>query len=201
MTREFGTGTAFAPNASAGSVEAASAPMRDRSPAAQQASSQLYTPEQRARRDATPWTLVQGILAPVQFLVFLVSLALVIRYLMTGEGFVLATWSVVIKTLVLYTIMVTGAVWEKVVFGRYLFAPAFFWEDVFSMLVLALHTAYLAAVFFNLLGAEGQMLLALAAYVTYVINAAQFVWKLRQARLQGAVPPPSNSSFSVGATS
>jgi 3-vinyl bacteriochlorophyllide hydratase len=175
--------------------------MRDRSPAAQQASSQLYTPEQRARRDATPWTLVQGILAPVQFLVFLVSLALVIRYLMTGEGFALATWSVVIKTLVLYTIMVTGAVWEKVVFGRYLFAPAFFWEDVFSMLVLALHTAYLAAVFFNLLGAEGQMLLALAAYVTYVINAAQFVWKLRQARLQGAVSPPSNSSFSVGATS
>lgn len=201
MTREFGTGPAFAPNASAGSVEATSAPMRDRSPAAQKASSQLYTPEQRARRDATPWTLVQGILAPVQFLVFLVSLALVIRYLMTGEGFALATWSVVIKTLVLYTIMVTGAVWEKVVFGRYLFAPAFFWEDVFSMLVLALHTAYLAAVFFNLLGAEGQMLLALAAYVTYVINAAQFVWKLRQARLQGAVPPPSSSSFSVGATS
>ena len=41
--------------------------------------------------------------------------------------------------------MVTGAIWEKVVFGRYLFAPAFFWEDVFSMLVLALHTAYLVA--------------------------------------------------------
>ncbi|MGC4075751.1 MAG: 2-vinyl bacteriochlorophyllide hydratase [Rubrivivax sp.] len=26
-----------------------------------------------------------------------------------------------------------------------MFAPAFFWEDVFSMLVLALHTAYLVA--------------------------------------------------------
>ncbi|MDE3231747.1 MAG: 2-oxoglutarate synthase, partial [Pseudomonadota bacterium] len=34
----------------------------------------LYTPEQRARRDATKWTLVQGLLAPVQFLIFLVSL-------------------------------------------------------------------------------------------------------------------------------
>ena len=33
---------------------------------------------------------------------------------------------------VFYTIMVTGAIWEKVVFGQYLFAPAFFWEDVFS---------------------------------------------------------------------
>ncbi len=201
MTREFGTGSAFAPNASAGSVEAPSARSHDRSNTSQKASSQLYTPEQRARRDATPWTLVQGILAPVQFLVFLVSLALVIRYLVSGEGFALATWSVVIKTLVLYTIMITGAIWEKVVFGRYLFAPSFFWEDVFSMLVLALHTAYLAAVFFNLLGAHGQMLLALAAYVTYVINAAQFVWKLRQARLQGPSSPAANPSFSVGATS
>ncbi|WP_375574087.1 2-vinyl bacteriochlorophyllide hydratase [Ahrensia marina] len=167
----------------------------------EKASSQLYTPDQRARRDATPWTLVQGILAPVQFLVFLISLVLVIRYLVTGEGFALATWSVVIKTLVLYTIMVTGAIWEKVVFGRYLFAPSFFWEDVFSMLVLALHTAYLAAVFFNLLDAEGQMLLALAAYVTYVINAAQFVWKLRQARLQGAVSSTTPSPYSMGAAS
>lgn len=147
-------------------------------------SSRLYTPEQRVRRDTTKWTLVQGLLAPVQFVIFLISLGLVARYLMTGEGFVIATVSVVIKTLVLYTIMITGAIWEKVVFGRYLFAPAFFWEDVFSMLVLALHTAYLAAVSFDLLSAQGQMVLALAAYVTYVINAGQFIWKLRQARLE-----------------
>ena len=40
----------------------------------------LYTPEERVRRDATVWTLVQGILAPVQFLVFLVSLGLVLRH-------------------------------------------------------------------------------------------------------------------------
>ena len=46
----------------------------------------LYTPEERIRRDASVWTLVQGILAPVQFLVFLVSLGLVIRFLMTGDG-------------------------------------------------------------------------------------------------------------------
>ncbi|MBV5309840.1 2-vinyl bacteriochlorophyllide hydratase [Chromatium okenii] len=143
----------------------------------------LYTPEERQRRDESPWTLVQGILAPVQFLVFLVSLYLVIRYLTTGEGEMAATWSVVIKTLVLYTIMITGAIWEKVVFGRYLFAPAFFWEDVFSMLVLALHTAYLIAVFTASLDVRGQMFLALAAYATYVINATQFLIKLRAARL------------------
>lgn len=144
----------------------------------------LYTPEQRRRRDASVWTLVQGVLAPLQFLVFLVSLALVLRYLFTGEGMLAADLSVLVKTLVLYTIMITGSIWEKVVFGRWLFAEAFFWEDVFSMLVLALHTAYLAASLFGLLDPRALMLLALAAYAAYVINAAQFVWKLRMARLQ-----------------
>jgi 3-vinyl bacteriochlorophyllide hydratase len=80
--------------------------------------------------------------------------------------------------------MVTGSIWEKVVFGRYLFAPAFFWEDVFSMLVLALHTLYLLALAFDWLDARGLMFLALAAYATYVVNATQFLLKLRAARLE-----------------
>jgi 3-vinyl bacteriochlorophyllide hydratase len=142
----------------------------------------LYTTEERKRRDASPWTLVQGILAPVQFLVFLVSLALVLRYLWTGAGEQAATLSIVVKTLVLYTIMVTGSIWERAVFGRWLFARPFFWEDVFSMLVLALHTAYLVALGWDLLGVRDQMLLALAAYGTYLINATQFLLKLRAAR-------------------
>jgi 3-vinyl bacteriochlorophyllide hydratase len=146
----------------------------------------LYTPEERRRRDASPWTMVQGVLAPIQFLVFLGSLALVLRYLATGDGFAIATCSVVVKTLVLYAIMVTGCIWEKDVFGRYLFAPAFYWEDMFSMLVLALHTAYLGAVFAGLGEARGQMLLALAAYAAYLVNAVQFVLKLRAARRQEA---------------
>ena len=148
----------------------------------------VYTPEERARRDATRWTLVQGVLAPLQFIVFLASLALIVRYLLTGEGWAVAAASVAVKTLVLYLIMVTGAIWEKVVFGRYLFAPSFFWEDVFSMLVIALHTACLVAWFAGdtLLDARAQMLLALAAYATYVINAGQFLYKLRRARLERA---------------
>jgi 3-vinyl bacteriochlorophyllide hydratase len=146
----------------------------------------LYTPEQRQRRDASRWTLVQGLLAPLQFGVFAVSLGLVLRYLITGEGLAAATASVVLKTVVLYTIMVTGSIWEKVVFDKWLFVPAFYWEDVFSMLVLALHTAYLVALFTDALGARGQMLLALAAYATYLINAGQFIWKLRMARLDAA---------------
>jgi len=151
----------------------------------------LYTPEERRRRDRTRWTVVQGVLAPVQFFVFAVSLALVVRYLATGQGYWIASWSIVLKTLTLYAIMITGSIWEKVVFGRYLFARPFFWEDVFSMLVLALHTAYLAALFGGALGARGQMVLALAAYAAYVVNAAQFILKLRAARLQSEAAPAS----------
>ena len=157
-----------------------------KSPTAAKPSRALYTPDQRIKRDASVWTLIQGVLAPIQFLVFLVSLVLVLRYLATGEGQNLAVWSIVIKTVTLYTIMITGCIWEKVVFDCYLFAPAFYWEDVFSMLVLALHTAYLAALFTGALDTHQLMYLALAAYFTYVINAAQFIWKLRTARLDQA---------------
>lgn len=151
----------------------------------------LYTPEQRHRRDRSKWTIVQGVLAPVQFLVFLASLALVLRFFATGQGEDAAAISVLIKTFVLYAIMVTGAIWEKDVFGQYLFATAFFWEDLVSMLVLALHTAYLACFVFGYLGTTEQMLLALAAYASYVVNAAQFLWKLRSARLEAPRPEPT----------
>ncbi len=151
---------------------------------------ELYSTEQRRRRDASPWTLVQGILAPVQFLAFLVSVGLIWRYLATGEGVAAANASIVLKTLLLYTIMVTGSIWEKVVFGRWLFAEAFFWEDVVSMLVLALHTAYLVCLLGDLLPANQLMLLALAAYAAYAVNAAQFILKLRAARLSVAIANP-----------
>jgi 3-vinyl bacteriochlorophyllide hydratase len=144
----------------------------------------LYTADQRRRRDASRWTLVQGVLAPLQFAVFLISLTLVLRYLATGHGLAIATASIVVKTVMLYIIMVTGAIWERDVFGRYLFAPAFFWEDVVSMLVLALHTTYLVALFSGAVDAERQMWLALAAYASYVVNATQFLLKLRAARQQ-----------------
>ena len=162
----------------------------------QAGSAGLYTPEERARRDATRWTLVQGLLAPIQFFAFLASLWLVLRYLTTGDGLTPAVWSVVVKTGLLYTIMVTGSIWEKVVFGCWLFARPFFWEDVFSMLVIALHTAYLVCLWNDWLGPRELMLLALAAYATYVVNAGQFLVKLRMARReagQTAVPQLGNA--------
>ncbi len=143
----------------------------------------LYTPEQRQRRDASRWTLVQGILAPVQFVICIISAVLAIRFLMTGEGYMAATISIIAKTLALYAIMVTGAIWEKEVFGQYLLAPAFFWEDVVSFGVIALHTWYLVALIAGAMTPQNLMILALVAYLAYVVNAVQFLWKLRMARL------------------
>ncbi len=161
----------------------------------------LYTDEERRRRDASPWTFVQGVLAPVQFLVFLVSVALVLRFLLTGSGYFAATASIVVKTLVLYTIMITGCIWEKAVFGRYLFAPAFFWEDFVSMFVLAIHTAYLWVLYLGTVPSRYQMYIALLGYAAYVVNAAQFLLKLRAARLEGARAPAPQARQWVGQTS
>lgn len=149
---------------------------------------QLYTPEQRRRRDASKWTFVQGILAPIQFLVCLVSLFLVVRFLLTGQDQTLAHASILLKTALLLLIMFTGCLWEHDVYGQYLFAPAFFWEDVVSMAVIALHLAYVIGLALltkvNGLTHETLMVVALAGYATYLVNAAQFLAKLRQARLQ-----------------
>ena len=148
-------------------------------------SAPLYTAEQRARRDATRWTMVQGVLAPVQFAAFLVSLVLVLRFLATGEGYVAASASILIKTALLLAIMVTGAAWEKAVFGRWLFAPAFFWEDVVSFGVIALHLLYVWMLLAGGFAPAAEMAVALSAYAAYVVNAGQFLLKLRAARLEG----------------
>ncbi len=156
----------------------------------------LYTPEERARRDSTVWTIVQGILAPVQFAIFLISLALVLRTLVTGEGAFVADLSILAKTFALYAIMITGSIWEKVVFGKWLFARPFFWEDVFSMVVIGLHTTYIVMLFGGVGSVESRLLVALAGYAAYFINAGQFLLKLRAARLDAesmsdAMPVPA----------
>jgi 3-vinyl bacteriochlorophyllide hydratase len=184
-------GTAHRQSAETGHSDHTSSAAIERAP--------LYSAEEKRRRDATPWTLVQGILAPLQFFAFAASLALVLRYLATGKGLELAICSVVIKTLLLYAIMITGSIWERAVFGRYLFARAFFWEDVFSILVLALHTAYLAAILLDFGNPRQLMMLVLAAYASYVINATQFLLKLRAARLQDvAAHLPAHSAVGWG---
>jgi len=149
----------------------------------------LYTPEQRRRRDASPWTRVQAILAPLQFLVMLGSAVLIARYLRSGQGYEIATASVLLKTALLYLIMVTGSIWERDVFGEWLFVPAFFWEDVVSTVVVGLHTWYLWGLFLGGRPETELMWIALVAYLVYGINAIQFLAKLRRARRETSGRP------------
>lgn len=151
----------------------------------------VYTPAERVRRDATVWTTVQAVLAPLQFAVFLVSLALVLTALFADTLHTAAAISVVVKTVILLTIMVTGAIWEKAVFGRYLFAPSFYWEDMVSMAVIALHVAYVAALLAGWGSPAEQFLIALAAYGAYAVNAGQFVFKMIRARREAPQGSPA----------
>ncbi len=147
-----------------------------------------YTAEQQRRRDETPWTLVQAILAPVQFLAFLISFGLVIRYLVTGEGYAVANVSVLIKIALMWLITITGMIWEKEVFGQWFLAREFFWEDLLNAVALVMHNVYFLA---QALGASQRtiMMLMLVAYVSYLVNCAQFFVRGIQARKQRTPVP------------
>jgi 3-vinyl bacteriochlorophyllide hydratase len=60
-----------------------------------------------------------------------------------------------------------------------------------------LQTAYLAGLLLHSTSPRQQMLIALAAYSAYAVNAAQFLLKLRAARLEA--PPKVGFSADLGA--
>lgn len=134
----------------------------------------MYTPDQLARRDASRWTKVQAILAPIQFLAFLVSFGLVVRYLATGQGYAIANASVLVKIALLWTITITGMIWEKEIFGHYFLAREFFWEDVGNAVAMLMHNLYFLAQALHW-SSRTVMTLMLVAYCSYLVNCAQFV--------------------------
>lgn len=142
-----------------------------------------YTPEQLARRNASVWTKVQAVLAPLQFLAFIISFTLVVRYLLTGEGFAVANTWVLIKIALLWLITITGMIWEKEVFGHWFLAPQFYWEDVGNAVAMLFHNLYFVA---RWLGWSEQavMTVMLVAYLTYLVNCWQFIVRGVQARRQ-----------------
>lgn len=132
-----------------------------------------YTAEQLERRNKSKWTIVQAVLAPVQFLAFVVSFILVTRYLLTGEDYLIATISVLVKIALLWAITITGMIWEKEVFGQWFLAPQFFWEDLLNAVAMIMHNLYFVA---RWQGWSERMVmtLMLVAYTSYLVNFAQF---------------------------
>lgn len=138
-----------------------------------------YTPEQLERRNASFWTKTQAVLAPIQFLIFLAGLTVTWMY-KAGIGieeFGWVTTFVILKTFMLVLIFVTGAFFEKEVFGAYAFAPEFFWEDFGSAIAMVVHGAYFI-LFFMGLDENTLIWTALLAYLSYLVNALQFVIRL-----------------------
>lgn len=147
----------------------------------------MYTPEQLARRDASRWTRVQVILAPIQFLAFLISFGLVARFLATGQGYAAANVSVLVKIALLWAITITGMIWEKEIFGHYFLAREFFWEDVGNAVAMITHNLYFLARGLHW-SDRAVMALMLLAYCTYLVNCAQFVLKgIRAGRQRRAI--------------
>ncbi len=143
----------------------------------------MYSAEQLDRRNKSKWTVVQAILAPLQFLAFIISLALVIRYLVTGDGYTIANISVLIKIGLLWLITITGMIWEKEIYDHWFLAPEFFWEDVGNAAAMVFHNLYFLAVWLAW-SEQAIMTLMLVAYVSYLVNCGQFVAKGLSARRQ-----------------
>jgi 3-vinyl bacteriochlorophyllide hydratase len=147
----------------------------------------MYTPDQLRRREASRWTKVQIILAPIQFLAFIISFALVLRYLFTGEGYWVATVSVWIKIALIWVLTITGMLWEHDMYDHYFMAKEFFWEDMGNLIAIITHNLYFVAVW---LGASKDVVMwvMVFAYITYLVNAGQFVARgIRSARQRRAL--------------
>jgi 3-vinyl bacteriochlorophyllide hydratase len=147
----------------------------------------MYTPDQIASRERSKWTKVQIILAPIQFLAFLVSFGLVIHYLVSGQGYLAATISIWVKIALIWVLTITGMLWEHDMFDHYFMAKEFFWEDMGNLIAILTHNAYFVA---KWAGADERtvMWVMVFAYATYLLNAGQFVARgIRSARQRRAL--------------
>ncbi|MFV9504694.1 MAG: 2-vinyl bacteriochlorophyllide hydratase [Oscillochloridaceae bacterium umkhey_bin13] len=156
----------------------------------------MYTPDQLRRREASRWTKVQITLAPIQFVAFIISFALVIRYLATGEGYWAATISIWIKIALIWALTITGMLWEYDMYDHYFMAKEFFWEDLGNLIAIITHNLYFVA---QWVGADSRtvMWVMVFAYVTYLFNAAQFIVRgVRSAKQRRALKQQMQATVS-----
>ena len=137
-----------------------------------------YTPEQLRKRNNSVWTTVQLVLAPIQFVVFIVGVILTFMYYNGSlENFSLVTWALLIKTIFLVVLFVTGAFFEKEIFDIWVYSPEFFWEDIGSSVATIVHFLYFVLAYLGF-SQEALIWTAFAAYFTYVVNAAQYLIRI-----------------------
>lgn len=134
-----------------------------------------------ARRAASVWTKIHPIFALGQLLAFVVSVGLLFAYFRDGVSFDVVHESVLVKVALMLGAIVTGALWEKDVFGKYWFAPEFMGEDTMTVNVFILHIGYLVMAVTHPENITAQIGTLIIAYGVYIANVTQYV--LRTANL------------------
>jgi 3-vinyl bacteriochlorophyllide hydratase len=142
----------------------------------------------RSRREASKWTRIHPIFALGQLGAFFVSVGFLIAYGFGWVGFAAVHESVLIKIALMIGAIVTGALWEKDVFNWYWFAPDFFFEDAWTVNVFLLHLGYLAVVYTEPSNPAKALLLLVIAYIVYVANVVQYVWRTHKMGVDTAIP-------------
>ncbi|NTW51891.1 MAG: 2-vinyl bacteriochlorophyllide hydratase [Chlorobiaceae bacterium] len=138
-----------------------------------------YTPEQLAMRNASVWTYLQILLAPVQFLIFLTGVVLNTLYVnhIANIDFIWISLAILFKTLFFAILFITGMFFEKEIFGHWVFSKAFFWEDVGSTVAGFFHILYFVLSWMGT--AENVLVTAgYVAYLSYIINALQYLARI-----------------------
>lgn len=134
-----------------------------------------YTPEQLAMRNASVWTDIQIILAPIQFLIFLTGVTVTALYAngLFITDFYWVSVAILFKTLFFALLFITGMYFEKEIFGKWIFSKEFLWEDIGSTVAAFFHLLYFVMAW---MGYSEEVLIweACIAYFTYVVNALQY---------------------------
>ncbi|NTV07643.1 MAG: 2-vinyl bacteriochlorophyllide hydratase [Chlorobium limicola] len=138
-----------------------------------------YTPEQLAKRNASVWTEIQILLAPVQFMIFLTGIGLNALYASNPASidFFWISVAILFKTLFFVILFITGMFFEKDLFGKWVFSKEFFWEDVGSSVATFFHFLYFVLAWKGY--PDGTLVIwATVAYSSYIINAVQYLVRI-----------------------
>jgi len=138
-----------------------------------------YTPEQLAKRNASVWTEIQILLAPVQFVIFLTGIGLNAIYASNPASidFFWVSVAILFKTLFFVILFITGMFFEKDLFGKWVFSKEFFWEDVGSSVATFFHFLYFVLAWKGYPDAT-LVIWATVAYSSYIINAVQYLVRI-----------------------
>jgi 3-vinyl bacteriochlorophyllide hydratase len=127
------------------------------------------------RRAASLWTRVHPVFAIGQLGVFVVSLGLLVLYFFHLVDFETVFISVLIKIAFMLGAIVTGALWEHDVYGKWWFAHEFFLEDVMTLNVFLMHAGFLVTVYAWPTNIRAMLAVLSVAYLAYGLNVVQYV--------------------------